>query len=303
MIDTDYPLASLIVVFYKQENFVKDTVEGALSQTYQNLEIIFSDDNSPDNTFEEIKDAVKDYHGPHRIIVNRNEKNMGLVPHINKTLFELSHGEYIFLNGGDDVSLPERVNTGVESFQKNPVVAAITFSRVIIDKNGKEIGKVEVSNESVSVIDKEYLKKENFMAGASALSFRRTILDTFGRLNDDCQTDDSVLRFRSLLTGGILCKKEFGLKYRVHGNNISSKLGNFKTELIAKQYRRDLEIIKDKISIQLYMALTNKIEFYCNYRNIQVSCEQERFRLKRLLYYIQMHFLRLKYLKGISRSF
>lgn len=300
MVDNKYPLASLIVVFYKQEKFVKDTIEGALSQTYQNLEIILSDDNSPDNTFEEITKAVKDYQGPHKIIVNRNERNMGLVPHINKALFELSHGDYIFLNGGDDISLSERVERGVKAFEDNLEVAGVTFSRVIIDKNGKEIGKVEVNRDCLSVIDNDYLKKENFMAGASALSIRRSLLDIFGKLNDDCQTEDSVLRFRSLLVGGILCKMEFGLKYRVHENNISRSLGNFKTELIAQQYKRDLEKVKGLISIQLYEALTNKIEFYCNYRRIQVLCEQERNIFMKLVYHLNLHFVKSKYLKSVS---
>lgn len=300
MVDNAYPLASLIVLFYKQEQFVRDTVLGALSQTYQNLEIILSDDNSPDNTFSAIEQAVKDYQGPHKIILNRNEKNIGLVPHVNKAVFELSHGQYIFLNGGDDVSLPERVKIGVRAFEENSGIDAVTFSSVIIDKNGNEKGKILAPKEDISIIDEGYLRNVNFMAGAGALSIRRSLFDIFGRLNNDCQTEDSVLRFRALLTGGIVCKKEFGLKYRVHDNNISRSLGNFNTDLIARQYKRDLDIMKDKISVQLYESLTNKIEFYLKYRNIQVSWECEKSCIKKLLYRIQMHYIKTKYLKTIS---
>ena len=294
------PLASLCIHFYNQEDFVEDTIKGALSQSYENLEIIISDDCSKDNTWANIKDIVTKYDGPHKIVLNRNERNMGLVPHVNKTMFELSHGEYIFLNGGDDISLPNRIEDGVNAFLMHQEVAAVTFSRIIINKQSIETGRKEVALEHIDIIDKDYLKKDTFMAGASALSFRRTLLETFGRLNDDCQTDDSVLRFRALLTGGILCKKEFGLKYRVHDNNISSSLGNFKTALIAKQYVRDLEKQRDNISNQIYVALINKINFYCKYRTCQVSCEQEKSHFKRLIYRIQMMILKSKYLKGLS---
>lgn len=296
-----YPLASLIVTFYKQEQFVKETVAGALAQTYPNLEIILSDDNSSDGTFEEIKKAVKNYQGPHKIILNRNDNNMGLVPHVNKTLFELSHGDYIFLNGGDDISMPMRVENGIRGFSKFPKVAAVTFSRIIINKDGLEIGEKRVVTEHVEIIDNDYLRKDNFMAGASALSFRKTLLDFYGKLNDDCQTEDSVLRFRALLSGGILCMEEFGLKYRVHDNNISRSLGNFKTDLIAMQYERDLEKQRMGLSSELYVALIKKIEFYSKYRNCQVLCEQERSRVKRIIRRIQMHTLKSKYLRTVSK--
>ena len=93
------PLATLCVFFYNQEDYVEDTIRGALSQTYTNLEIILSDDCSTDNTYSTIEKTIAGYKGPHTIVVNRNKKNMGLVPHVNKVLFELSHGDYIFING------------------------------------------------------------------------------------------------------------------------------------------------------------------------------------------------------------
>ena len=153
MAERQYPLATLVVLFYRHRQFVPDTVAGALSQTYPNLEIIFSDDNSPDNTFEVVQRAVKDYKGPHKIILNRNEKNMGLVPHINKALFELAHGDYLFLNGGDDISLPERVSLGMEYFLSDPSIMAVTGSYLTIDKNGREIGKSIVSRDTILKID------------------------------------------------------------------------------------------------------------------------------------------------------
>ena len=268
-----YPLATLMILFYNQEKFVKDAVEGALSQTYPNLEIILSDDNSPDRTFEVIQECVKNYQGPHKIVLNKNENNMGLVPHINKLCFEVAKGEYIFLNGGDDISLPNRVDSGVEAFIKHPEVAAVTFSRIVINTDGAKTGTVEVQQEYKAIIDKDYLRKSDFMAGASALSFRKSVLDVFGRLSPDCQTEDSVLRFRALLLGGILCLPEFGLKYRVHDNNISRYYNNFKTKLIADQYMADIEKYKAKLSPHLYSMLQNKVEYYCHYRACLVARE------------------------------
>lgn len=270
MAHAEYPLATLVVLFYKQEKYVEDTVAGALSQTYPNLEIIFSDDNSPDGTFEAIKKAVDGYDGPHRIILNRNEKNMGLVPHVNKLLFELSHGDFIFLNGGDDVSLPERVSVQMEYFLSNPSVTAVTGSYITIDKDGNETGNVILSSDSLLRIDdRKYLESALFMTGGGSLSFRKTVLDRFGRLGDDCQTEDSVLRFRSILLGPVLRSSRMLLKYRIHGSNISQDIRNFNTRKIAAQYKADLTAMKDSISPELYRKLDKKIRHYTRIRLLQ----------------------------------
>ena len=264
------PLATLVVLFYKHEKFVEDTVAGALSQTYPNLEIIFSDDNSPDGTFEVLQKAVSDYHGPHKIILNRNEKNMGLVPHVNKLIFELSHGDYIFLNGGDDISMPERVALSVDYFQSDPSVTAVSGSYITIDKDGKEIGNGILDGDTLlRVDDRKYLKSDSFMTGGVALSIRKTVLEQFGMLGDDCQTEDSVLRFRSLLMGPALRSSKIFLKYRVHGSNISQNICNFSTRKIAAQYMADLNAAKDSISPELYRKLARKIRHYTQVRLLQ----------------------------------
>lgn len=264
---TEYPLATLIVLFYKHERFVEDTVAGALSQTYPNLEIIFSDDNSPDGTFERLKKAVEGYDGPHRIILNRNEKNLGLVAHVNKLLFELSHGEYLFLNGGDDISLPERVSIGVGYFQSDPSLMAVSGSYLTIDEDGKETGDGIFGQDTLLRIDdRKYLESDSFMTGGVALSFRRAVLDRFGRLGEECQTEDSILRFRSLLLGPALRSSRLFLKYRVHDGNISQNIRNFDTRKIASQYMADLNSIKESLSPGLYKKLEKKIRHYTRIR-------------------------------------
>ena len=46
------PLVSFGIITYNQEQFILDTLKGAVSQEYDNMEIIVSDDNSTDKTFE-----------------------------------------------------------------------------------------------------------------------------------------------------------------------------------------------------------------------------------------------------------
>ena len=269
MARTEYPLATLVVLFYKHERFVEDTVAGALSQTYPNLEIIFSDDKSPDGTFDALKKAVEGYHGPHKVILNRNEKNLGLVQHVNKLLFELAHGEFIFLNGGDDVSLPGRGSDQMEYFLSDPSVMAVTGSYITIDKDGKQTGEGRLQKDSLlRVDDRKYLQSDSFMTGGVALGLRKAVLDRFGRLGD-CQTEDSVLRLRAMLLGPTMRSARILLKYRIHGENISQDIRNFKTRKIAAQYRTDLNTVKESLKPDLYKKLVKKIRHYERIRLLQ----------------------------------
>lgn len=49
---TDQPLVTFALFAYNQEQYIREAVEGAFSQTYKPLEIILSDDCSRDRTFE-----------------------------------------------------------------------------------------------------------------------------------------------------------------------------------------------------------------------------------------------------------
>ena len=69
------PLVSMIITAYNQEGYIRATIEGAFSQTYEPLEIVMSDDCSPDGTFAIMEEMAAAYSGPHKLVLNRNPKN------------------------------------------------------------------------------------------------------------------------------------------------------------------------------------------------------------------------------------
>lgn len=301
--NSEQPLATLFIAFYNQEDFVEDAVKGALSQTYENLEIILSDDCSTDKTFDEIKKWTQEYVGPHKIIINRNKKNLGLVPHMNKIFFDLSHGDYLFANGGDDVSLPNRIADGVDYFLKNNSVSGLTFASIYIDGEGKETKRMHLEKDHrYTITDRSYLMSRSFMCGIGMFAFKREVLNVFGPLNDDCQTEDSCLRFRALLLGEVIASAKYGVKYRIHGKNMS--IGNvifkLKTHPIAEQYRKDLETAKDKISPKLYAILRKKINYYEINRETESVCALSSSKIKIFLLRVKQKLTNLAYKRVIN---
>ena len=94
---------------YRQQDLVAPSVHAALTQDYPNLQIIISDDCSPDATFEVISEIARDYHGEHQILVRQQPRNLGLISHLYDAV-RLAEGELIIVAAGDDISYPYRVS-------------------------------------------------------------------------------------------------------------------------------------------------------------------------------------------------
>lgn len=260
------PLVTLIIFAYRAEKFIAETIDGALSQTYDNLEIIISDDCSPDGTAQVIKDKLKDYNGPHRVIVNINETNMGIVRHMNK-LFSMATGEIIATNPGDDVSTPNRIADTVEFFEKDKTLKLVTFSHINIDENSSIIGENVIPTDKHFWLNEEYFSKPHFMTTGTAVAFKKEVLDIFGALSENAQTEDSPLRFRALLLGRALHSAKVGVRYRTHGDNISGKhnlMTRFNPQNIANQYQSDLNKAYEKnlIKSSIRKRLQHKLNYY-----------------------------------------
>jgi glycosyltransferase involved in cell wall biosynthesis len=67
------PKVSYALLCYQQENYVRDAVRSALAQDLTPLDIVLSDDNSSDRTYEILEEEVKKYRGPNIITLNRNQ--------------------------------------------------------------------------------------------------------------------------------------------------------------------------------------------------------------------------------------
>ncbi len=288
------PLISFTIGTYNQEKFITDALKGAVAQDYENLEIIVSDDCSQDRTFDLIQEFVSNYNGPHRIIVNRNEKNLGLVGHLNKIL-SMAHGEYIVLSAGDDISFPERSRLSYEAFLETNV-SSISFSYIKIDGEGKVMSaQPDTSHQEVQLYDIEDYLHDRYKSGGCARVISRKIIDEFGPLNDDCLTEDTTFNLRAFLLGGIAkCGKPL-VYYRIHGRNVSKGANYYEyvnPQLIYNQYFRDTKTALDKkmISKETYELVKKKIDYYLLRENALQTMYRKHGIVKRLVFLCKASF-------------
>lgn len=208
----ELPLVTFALIAYNQEKYICEAVKGALEQDYQPLEIIFSDDCSTDRTFKLIHEMVGSYVGPHRIFLNRNEKNLGIGAHVDKVL-NMSNGEWIVMAAGDDISLPSRVSkTMIRAQDNSRPVDCISVELEEIDTSGKKTGRIR--NKIVA----RHLIGASTLAGAG-LAYSRRVVEKFNPISEDIQNEDVVLTARALLLSDVGFVSEPLVLYRSHERN------------------------------------------------------------------------------------
>lgn len=215
------PLVSFVLLAYQQERFVREAVRSALAQAYEPLEIILSDDCSPDRTFEIMEEETEAYRGPHEVILHRNETNRGLAENLNNA-WGLAHGEFIVVQGGDDISLPQRTQVLVETWRQPPQVDCVYSDVARIDGRGVVTAPLVLgSAPKLFPGSLEGVVRSRWCAvwGCSA-GYSRSLLLTYGGLHPAVLAEDRVLSFWALLSRGIRYCEQVLVKYRTHENNL-----------------------------------------------------------------------------------
>ena len=95
----ELPKISASILAYNQEKVIGRAIESLLSQKDYIYEIIVSDDCSTDNTWNVVMEYAQKYPGLFKL--NRNEKNLGIFEHIEKT-WSLFSGDIVYRLAGDD---------------------------------------------------------------------------------------------------------------------------------------------------------------------------------------------------------
>ena len=97
-------LVSIIMPSYNTEDYIGESIQSVINQTYSNWELIIVDDCSNDNT----DNVVKPFLADSRIKYFKNEHNSGAAVTRNKALRE-AKGEWIAFLDSDDLWMPEKL--------------------------------------------------------------------------------------------------------------------------------------------------------------------------------------------------
>lgn len=223
-------LVSIIVITYNSSEYVLETLESAKAQTYQNIELIISDDCSKDNTVELCQkwlDINKDRFV--RVELITTKKNTGIPANCNRGV-KNARGSWVKTIAGDDVLLPNCIYDFVEFTLQNHKCMLI-HSRMLIYKNTfDEINLIGEYKINEIFMDSKYTSGDQF----SILLMRNQVLAPTVFINkqvllDIGGFDESIPLCEDYPMWLNLTKKGFKfyflnkvtVKYRLHDSSIS----------------------------------------------------------------------------------
>jgi glycosyltransferase involved in cell wall biosynthesis len=222
-------------------------------RTYTSLEIILSDDCSLDSTFAIMQLMTKSYAGPHRIILNRNPRNLGIGAHVN-AVAALARGELIVLAAGDDVSHPLRTQTLFNVWK------ALDYKTVLLYSNVFSMDALSnVMPDSDDMIHRGVLSIENILNGhipilGATTAVSRQVFTSFPPIDAAVIHEDRVLPLRVLLLGGVLKRVDERLVYyRVLGGVSQWTKGSLKENLYSV-FKRTLPDAEQRLHDLLYLV-------------------------------------------------
>ncbi len=207
-------LISIVTPSYNSKDFIKNTIDSVISQTYTNWEMIIVDDCSKDNSVEIIKDLIKN---EKRIILICLDKNIGAAMARNKAL-ELANGNYIAFLDSDDIWYKRKLEKQIKFMQDNNYEISFT-SYETINKEGK------LNNHKINAVKnlnlEQYLK--NTIIGFSTSMINKSFIKEEIKFLNIRIRQDTNLWITLLKYGYTAYGLENNLvKYRIHANSISS---------------------------------------------------------------------------------
>lgn len=158
------PLVSVIIPTYNRPEYLKQAIASAVSQTYQNIEIIVSDNCSPENP----QALVESFEDP-RIRFWRQPQNLGMIAN-QMHGFKMARGKYVASLHDDDMWNRDFLAKLVPPLEANSDLILAFCDQYIIDADSK------IQNAKTELNTRSY-KRDQLAAGVHQTFYKIGLID------------------------------------------------------------------------------------------------------------------------------
>ncbi|OTG71922.1 glycosyl transferase family 2 [Acinetobacter sp. ANC 4169] len=132
------PLVSIVIPCYNHENYIEDSIQSIINQTYQRIELIIIDDGSKDQSVEKIRAMLPVCEQRFEHIYFNTRPNKGLCATLNEALTHCQ-GKYVSIIASDDMMLAHKTQLQVDYLKQHPEVTGVFAGIELIDSNNRVI--------------------------------------------------------------------------------------------------------------------------------------------------------------------
>ena len=284
------PLISVCLPVYNGEKYLKEALASLRKQTYKNIELIVSDDNSKDHSLLVIKEFSKSVNFPVYIYSHLPNSIGG---NWNNCI-EKANGEYIKFLFQDDVLEPTCIEEMLSTYNAYPNAGLITCKRnFIVDENSNnketyhwinEFGDLQINicenGGSITVLNKkmfsniEFLKSPfNKIGEPTAVLFKKEIVKKIGLFDTQLrQKLDYEYWYRILKISDIIVINKPLVQFRIHQDqetnvNKNKKIDDYDiyNKIIFDKY---LELLHPEVKKKLRNELSTRYKWMCFLKKI-----------------------------------
>ena len=171
------PLATIIITNFNKSVFILKAIDSCLKQKYKEVEIIFFDDKSSDNSLKKVKGFKKKNNLNFKIISNSKKKvfsaPINQLLAIKKSL-NYANGKFIFLLDADDYFHKNKIFEIIKIFKKNK-------NKIILDQPIFKFKKKEIKKRFSNKISKNKWPK---FPPTSCMSFeKKTLIKVINKID------------------------------------------------------------------------------------------------------------------------
>lgn len=205
------PRVSVLIPSYGHARFLRRALDSALSQTFEEIEVVVVDDRSPDESLE----IARSLDDP-RLSVHLNATNRGTYGTLQAAL-ELSRGEFVAVLNSDDFWEPTKLEQQLKLLEKHPEASGCaSLGRLVGEQDEPLPADVHADWPREGVVDLlPWLMIENRLL-ASGVVFRRSGLRFHPRMRT---SGDWLALIEASLRGPIAIASEPLVAWRQHGSN------------------------------------------------------------------------------------
>ena len=230
---------SIVIACYNDHEYIKQAVQSALNQTYENKEIIIVDDGSNLKT----KAVLKDLEPNLDLIITQDNRGVCAARNLG---IKAATGTFILILDSDDFYEPTFCEKAVQILQNNSKIKIVTCYANWFSSNGESLK-----------FEPEGGKLENFLINSAALSvmFRKSEVLASGGYDENMKSgyEDWELYLRLLKSGGSAeVIPEFLFNYRNKNNSRNKKANRKKHEILEYIYIKHNDIYKENFEFFIH---------------------------------------------------